>query len=84
MAAPFSKIPERRGIYAAIDAVFGQFCASSDENAKKALEQLPKLKGCEAHCSVIISEVDQKVMRKLKINLTCEPKYQSQKLFRNS
>ena len=59
-------------------------CASSDENAKKALEQLPKLKGCEAHCSVIISEVDQKVMRKLKINLTCEPKYQSQKLFRNS
>ena len=59
-------------------------CACSDPNAAKALEQLPKLKSCEAHCSVIISEVDRKVARKLKINLTCEPKYQSQKLYRNN
>ena len=56
-------------------------CAATDENAKKALLQLKKLKGCEVHSSVILSQVDDGVFRKLGVNLTCEPKYQTKKLF---
>lgn len=55
--------------------------AFNDENAKKALDCLTNLKGCEAHSSVIVSHVDSTIYRKLKINLTCEPVYESKKLF---
>lgn len=47
--------------------------ASSDQNAKKALEQLPRLKGCQVHTSVMLSEVDIKTFKKLNVDLTCEP-----------
>ena len=56
-------------------------CAVTDPTAAKALEVLPQLRGCEVHSSVMLSEVDKNVFRKLGINLTCEPKYQTQKLF---
>ena len=56
-------------------------CATTDDNAAKALEQLPKLAFTEAHCSVILSEVDFNIFRKLKVNLTCEAKYQTHKLY---
>lgn len=56
-------------------------CAVSDENAAKAIEQLQNLKGSEVHSSVILSQVDIKVFRNLGINLTCEPQYQSQRLY---
>ena len=39
------------------------------------MEQLGKLKGCEVHSSVILSAVDEKVFKRLGINLTCDPKY---------
>lgn len=55
--------------------------ATNDENARKAYQQLDKLAGCEAHCSVILSEVDMNVFRNLKVNLTCEPKYQTHKMY---
>lgn len=55
--------------------------ASTDPVAKSALEQLDKLKCCEVHSSVILSSVDENVFNKLGINLTCEPKYQTKKLF---
>ncbi len=58
-------------------------CASTDEKAKRAIEQLKNLQGSEAHSSVILSQVDMNVFRKLGINLTCEPDYQSQKLYHN-
>ena len=45
------------------------------------MEQLSKLKDCEAHCTVILSEVDVKTFRKLGIRLTNEPKYQEKKLY---
>ena len=51
--------------------------AVSDENAKKALDCIKDLKGCEMHSTVILSETDEKVMKKLGVNLTCEPVYQS-------
>lgn len=50
--------------------------AAHDESAKLALDQLPKLKGCEAHSSVLLSSVDEQVFQKLGISLTCEPKYE--------
>ncbi|MBQ7974306.1 MAG: DUF1846 domain-containing protein [Clostridia bacterium] len=55
--------------------------ATTDEYARRALEKLPELKGCEAHSSVVLSPVDSSVMKKLGINLTCEPVYQSKKLY---
>ena len=50
-------------------------CAATNPLAELAMEQLSKLKGCEVHSSVILSAVDEKVFKRLGINLTCEPKY---------
>ena len=50
-------------------------CAASDENAKTALMQVPKLTGCQLHSTVILSDVDMKTFKKLGIDLTCEPVY---------
>lgn len=47
--------------------------ALTDENAKRALEQLPKLKGCQVHTSVMLTDVDTKIFKKLGVDLTCEP-----------
>ena len=55
--------------------------AVSDKTAARAYAELPNLKGLEVHSSVILSQVDVNVFRKLGMNLTCEPKYQSKKLF---
>lgn len=55
--------------------------ANSNPDAKKALDALSLLRGCEAHSSVILSQVDQDVYRKLGINLTSEPHYQTKKLY---
>ncbi len=50
-------------------------CATTDGNAKKAMEQISKLRGCEVHSTVILSAVDERIFKRLGINLTCEPKY---------
>lgn len=55
--------------------------AATNPTAELALKQLPKLRGCEAHSSVILSQVDEVTFRKLGINLTCEPKYQTKKIY---
>lgn len=55
--------------------------AATSETAEIAMQQIEKLKGCEAHSSVILSQVDDSVFRKLGINLTCEPAYQTKKLY---
>jgi len=55
--------------------------ATTNPMAAIAMEQLHKLRGCEAHTSVIVSNVDKDVYRKLGINLTCEPEYQTKKLY---
>ncbi len=56
-------------------------CAVSDPIAKKALEQLPNLRKCELHSSVILSEADSHTLKKLGIYLTCEPAYESKRLY---
>ena len=50
-------------------------CAASDSVAKKALDGLAELRGAEAHSSVLLSQVDENVFKKLGINLTCEAVY---------
>ncbi len=49
--------------------------AATNPTAQLALEQLSKLRGCEVHSSVILSAVDEKIFKRLGINLTCEPRY---------
>ena len=47
--------------------------ALDDDNAKTAMEQLPKLAGCQVHTSDMLSDVDIKTFKKLKVDLTSEP-----------
>ena len=56
-------------------------CAATDPKAEIAMQQLEKLAGCEAHSTVILSHVDENVFRKLKVNITYEPKFQNKKLY---
>lgn len=51
-------------------------CAATNPTAELAMEQLNRLRGCEVHSSVILSPVDEKVFRRLGVNITCEPKYE--------
>ena len=56
-------------------------CAADNENARHAIDRLPEIAGCDVHSTVILSSVDKDIFRKLGINLTCEPEYQSNKLY---
>ena len=47
--------------------------SNTDENCRKALDQLPKLNGCQVHSTVMLSEVDRKIFKKLGVGLTCDP-----------
>ena len=52
-------------------------CAATDPKAEQAMEQLYKLRGCEVHSSVILSAVDEKVFKRLGVNLTCQTQYKA-------
>lgn len=54
-------------------------CAVANPDAEKAMEQLGNLRGCEVHSTVMLSQIDEKVFKRLGINLTCEPNYHSVK-----
>ena len=56
-------------------------CAVTDAKAEAAMEQLGNLRGCEVHTTVLLSQVDEGMFRKLGVNLTCEPKYQVDKCY---
>ena len=49
--------------------------AATNPTAELAMEQLSRLRGCEMHSTVILSPVDENTLRRLGVNLTCEPKY---------
>ena len=55
--------------------------AATNETAQLALDQIPKLRGCQVHTSVMLSEVDVKKIKKLSIQLTSEAKYENKKLY---
>ncbi len=56
-------------------------CAATDKNARIALEQLPRLRGCQVHTSVMLSSVDINFFSRLGLELTSEPVYETKKLY---
>ena len=56
-------------------------CATNNKNAARCMEMLSHLRGCEVHSSVLLAAVDENIFRRLGCNLTCEPVYQTKKLF---
>ena len=54
--------------------------AATDRNAQLALEQIPNLKGCQAHTSVMLSSVDIKQFKRLSVDLTAEAIYENKKI----
>ena len=56
--------------------------AMSNEDAKLAMQELGKLKGSEAHSTVMLTDEDKNVLRKLGINVTMDPVYQYDRLYR--
>ena len=56
-------------------------CAATNPTAEIAMEHLSDLQGCEMHSTVILAEVDLNLLRKLGIHVTCEPVYQTKKLY---
>lgn len=56
-------------------------CAVTDPVAKRAVEQLPRLRGCELHCTNILTSGDETVLRKMGIHYTCDPVFAEKKLF---
>ena len=56
-------------------------CAAENPKAKAAMGSIGALRSLEAHSTVILSSVDLNVFRKIGVNITCEPKYQSKSLY---
>ena len=56
-------------------------CAVHDDIARRALDCLGQLRHCEAHSTVILVQNDENILRKLGIEITCEPRYQTKKLY---
>jgi len=57
--------------------------AVNNPNSRRAFEAVPYLRYAEAHSTVILSQVDVTTFRKLGVNLSCEPQYQTKKLYHN-
>ena len=55
--------------------------AATDKNADLAMDMLTSLKGCEAHSTVILSQVDEGMFGRLGVNITCEPTYETKRLY---
>ena len=66
---------------------FGDACYGFEDTtlAQAALDALLKkldeLQGCDAHFSVIISEEDEKLYKRLGIHVSCEPRYEIKRLY---
>ena len=50
-------------------------CSATNPMVEKALNNLKKLKFCEAHATYIVENGDARALKSLKINLTCEPEF---------
>ncbi len=56
-------------------------CSAKNEKAKKALDCLPQLHGCDAHATYILPSSEETTLKKLGINITCDPVFTSNNLF---
>ena len=68
-----AKTLDKKSLESVIEVKFSQ--------ALKAKEQLENLKGSDAHFTVILSEEDEKILRRLGINVSFEPRYEHQRLY---
>ncbi len=55
--------------------------AATNPTAERAMTQLAKLRGCEMHSTVILSQVDERTLKRLGVNVTCDPQFQSNRLY---
>ena len=55
-------------------------CSTTNPMAEKALNNLVKLKDCDAHCTYMVDNGDKKGLKSLHINFTCEPVFLSEVL----
>ena len=55
-------------------------CSVTNPTANKALKNINKLNGCDAHATFIVEKSDLDLLRSLGINLTCDPVFNSEKL----
>ena len=56
-------------------------CAVNSRDAERAIDQLANLRGCDAHSTVILSHTDENLLKKLGVNITYEPYYQTKTLY---
>ncbi len=56
-------------------------CAATNPMAQHALDQVPKLRTSEMHSTIILTYGDEKALKSLGVNITCDPEYDSAKLF---
>lgn len=56
--------------------------ANANPLAKRALDELHNLRGCDAHTTVILGSVDEGIFRSLGVHVTSEPVYQSKSLYK--
>lgn len=55
--------------------------ASSDETARRAVDELQNLAGCDVHTTTILGSVDEDIFRNLGISVTSEPRFQRKSLY---
>lgn len=55
--------------------------AAMNPMADVAMEKLKELDGCEVHSTCMLTQVDESALKKLNVNLTCEPAYPSKDLY---
>lgn len=58
-------------------------CAATNPTTQVAIDKLPMLKGCQAHSTTILSTNDEQTLRKLGIDITCDPEYPTESLYYN-
>jgi len=56
-------------------------CAATDETAARAVEQLPKLNGCEVHSTQLLYAGDKDTLRRMGLHLTCDPEFPDKSLY---
>jgi uncharacterized protein (UPF0371 family) len=56
-------------------------CAATNPVAQVAMNKVSLLKGCQAHCTTILSRADEETFRRLDIDVTCDPVYSSENLY---
>lgn len=56
-------------------------CTQKNEKARKAMRKITELRGCDAHSTYILPHSEEQTLKKLGINITCEPVFLNSKLF---